>query len=406
MYFLGNFGNFEPFLYRYWVEKMIDTIDFNTSDFDIDLSKNAQSSYPLLVSKMKQLPLEQREEPFLLVDKNGVVVHGVSLATVKPIRDTGIFEIKNYPGKDGAPQARLHFRCSVPHFTSGDNFYTSTKGDMRLFEKEVEKEFSEMGIYCNVQEAALSRLDCTKNADMLYTPSTYMPVIKHASIKSEKGIAFSKETGTQTLTVSSTKHNQLCVYDKILCMQNLGHDIPKQIQGHNILRVEQRYTDKKTIFAKTGMQCLHDIYKEYDNLEPVYKTELEKLVFHNQEQKQNVQCIDIGQIAIECYQKSMQARAQNKKVHWVNLLWNTLLFKGAQNAVEQLVQYGIENLLNQVQEIRLLNNQKYETVKNMKTYDKKKFEKFIAQFNQYRATDLEQVSFMDLYQELQEKLLA
>ena len=261
---------------------MLDTLEFITKDFGLDLEVNALSKYPLVLKYVSLSPLcTNMEQPFLIKDINGHKVYGHSLVLQEPFKNTGILSIGAWE-TNHVVETWLRFRCSLPNYLYGVNFYTGNHGDLMRFKKELEKDFKEIGIYVNASAMRLSRLDLTKNVELNYPVPYYLQTLKQCANNIKNAVVFSKEVNTQTFTANKTKHNQVCAYNKLDCMENNQETIPIEIRNKNVLRVENRFLKKETVKAHTGFVRMNDLLDGYELVNGIYRKEVEKILFNGQ----------------------------------------------------------------------------------------------------------------------------
>ena len=113
----------------------------------------------------------------------------------------------------------------------GDNFKTMGRGDtQRAIEKLSDT------LHLPIDKASVLRLDVAQNIITKHPPEVYMNhlgVLKYASRLMQPSGLYYKQAG-----------GQLCFYDKNREQKSKRKPIPELYEGRNVLRYEQRYTER------------------------------------------------------------------------------------------------------------------------------------------------------------------
>lgn len=121
----------------------------------------------------------------------------------------------------------------------GDNFQTLGRGDTQ---RAIESLSDALHIPMN--KATVTRLDIAQNFITRYPPEVYLShlgILKYATrLQEPNGIYYSQTGG------------RLCFYDKNREQRNNKEPIPELYEGRNVLRYEQRYTNRIASQLKVG----------------------------------------------------------------------------------------------------------------------------------------------------------
>lgn len=113
----------------------------------------------------------------------------------------------------------------------GDNFQTLGRGDVQ---RAIEK-LSDT-LHVPMDKAAVTRFDVAQNFICKHPPTVYinhLGVLKYATrLQEPSGLYYHKTNG------------RLCFYDKIKEQKGNGEPIPELYRGRNVLRYEQRYSQR------------------------------------------------------------------------------------------------------------------------------------------------------------------
>lgn len=113
----------------------------------------------------------------------------------------------------------------------GDNFQTMGRGDTQRAMERLSD-----ALHVPMSKATVTRLDIAQNFITRYPPEVYLNhlgMLKYATRLQEPNGVYYKRTG-----------GRLCFYDKNREQKNNREPIPELYEGRNVLRYEQRYTNR------------------------------------------------------------------------------------------------------------------------------------------------------------------
>lgn len=123
----------------------------------------------------------------------------------------------------------------------GDNFKTMGRGDtQRAIEKLSDS------LHLPMSKATVTRIDVAQNFILKHPPEVYinhLGLLKYATRLQEPSGLYYQQTG-----------GRLCFYDKVKEQRNHREPIPDLYDGRNVLRYEQRYTNR--IASQLGVQAV------------------------------------------------------------------------------------------------------------------------------------------------------
>ena len=375
---------------------MIDTIQLTTNDFEFDSIKNGQSKNPFKVDKKSEsLNLnEDNENHTILIDSNNRELKGVRIHNTQPLRDTAIIQISNMSFQKGVSVPCLSVRLSAPKYLNGLNNYTATFSDVVRLEKELSKDLEDLGIKTNLKNANIARLDITTNTETKYPMSYYLPIIKRAETKKLK----SREYGQSTLLLGN-QTRQLCLYDKLDCMNEHQETIPTEWQGLNILRTEYR-TLKYQANKKQGFSNFSDLlsHEQYEQTKEIHKKRVREFLFNNRDSMTAEHATDIYQI----FQTEFQSAEKINKDTISKAIIKCAVAKVGDIVAEMSL--AETELLFLYEQIQIRKGVNPSVVKVQKNRIKKTFEDFL--FSAKENASLNTIQISDLWNELYEKLCA
>ena len=121
----------------------------------------------------------------------------------------------------------------------GDNFQTMGRGDtQRAIEKLSDT------LHVPMSKATVTRLDIAQNFITRYPPEVYLNhlgILRYATRLQEPNGVYYSQTG-----------GRLCFYDKNREQKSRREPIPELYEGRNVLRYEQRYTNRIASQLKVG----------------------------------------------------------------------------------------------------------------------------------------------------------
>jgi hypothetical protein len=123
----------------------------------------------------------------------------------------------------------------------GDNFKTMGRGDtQRAMEKLSDS------LHLPMDKATVTRIDVAQNFILKHPPEVYinhLGLLKFATRLQEPSGLYYQQTG-----------GRLCFYDKVKEQRNHREPIPDLYEGRNVLRYEQRYTNR--VASQLGVQTV------------------------------------------------------------------------------------------------------------------------------------------------------
>ncbi len=170
---------------------------------------------------------------------------------------------------------KIFLQISLPKFFKGNNFKPTDLYNLKSDLKKIEKYLKEkVGIYTNILNATISRLDTFLNLKTKYTFKTYNEILSNLKLSRYKNFEYA---GT-TFLYKNTQA-QICIYDKREEMKN--QDIELKYSG-NFVRIENRLLKKKKILDSLGYV---EVSKMPDNLSIIketYKNNIETKIFRDE----------------------------------------------------------------------------------------------------------------------------
>lgn len=160
----------------------------------------------------------------------------------------------------------LNINLSLPKIhNKGNNLNSITQNETGEVLKYVQKELRNNDVHCNIFEGTPTRIDLFKN---IYTDEpmpTYAPIFNVLNGRRVKD----KTTYGATGYLFKNTIMQYAIYDKIEEMQSKKIDV--SVYPSNIVRFEQRFTDKRKISKATGFNNVREILKRYKELPGIYE---------------------------------------------------------------------------------------------------------------------------------------
>lgn len=147
---------------------------------------------------------------------------------------------------------------------------------------DVEQTIKEAGISTNLFNAKVSRVDITKQAEMIGLARDYLEHYDYLSAKFGRNVE-RKKCNTDYYLLKGGRKWQLCGYDK-------GAEQTKEAKiPTRYLRNELRFFGVKTIKDYAGIYTANDLINGSSNLTKTYNSFLEKRVFNRWQQGQQLQ---------------------------------------------------------------------------------------------------------------------
>lgn len=283
--------------------------------------------------------------------------------------------------KTGIPY--LVIQSSLPKLIHGRNVFTITGREFKESIRLLDTDLKQRGIYFNIYDSLISRLDITRNANIENPFRDYMPIFKVLELVRRT----KKEIGT-TFQYENTQE-EFVIYDKIEEMKHNGvdtSDLPK-----NILRSEYRMIKARKVKSTLGFYITNELIKNYDILENVYNLKMEKNIFKLKEmdflhiEKQGTWNELLSKFNEYVKDKSMNTKTKNSFMRYV----------GEKYLIKR---YGLENVLD-----LMTYGSSYANDKSLKTFERKK-RKELQQI-QIEMEFEENKTLWQLYKEIENKLL-
>ena len=166
---------------------------------------------------------------------------------------------------------KIIVQLSLPKFFNGNNFKSTNLYDLKKHLKKIEKYLNTIGIYTNILDANLSRLDTFLNLPTKYSFKSYNQILSNLRLSRLKNFEYA---GT-TFLYKNTQH-QICIYDKIKELEN--QNINLNIKG-NFVRIENRLLKKKKILDSLGYFKVSDLENRLSEIKENYETTISNKIF-------------------------------------------------------------------------------------------------------------------------------
>lgn len=163
---------------------------------------------------------------------------------------------------------------SVPKVAHGGNYYpTDHKGTVAALQA-VQKHLDDVGIKCNVQRAAIGRLDAAQTMTMREPFAGYAPVLSRLKGKRVQQV----QLGT-TFRWGNTRW-ETCAYDKL---EELRH-LKQSVAGlpPNSLRMELRALKAAKVREMFGFSTVAELLDGLDHVRAVYRGQMESQLFRHE----------------------------------------------------------------------------------------------------------------------------
>lgn len=372
----------------------IDTIQFNTSDFELDICENHLSKYPFTLIPNKIPPMYSANmEQFqndLIIDKNGIQIKGLRLQNTEPMKETGIVQISSFTNpKTNTNTPFLKVACSVPKYMNGQNFYTSNKTEYKRFLEQVETDLREIGIKTDVKNCSVSRLDLTENVFTDFPYFEYLPILNNSQSERYKCRDYGKST-----FLCGNHSRQVCCYDKIDCMKELEENIPTEIINENVFRCENRLL-KKDVIQKYDIITNQNIITNFDSMKDIYKENVKKILFNNSAEILKQDCKN--------FDSNFERYLQSGNTRFETFITDCLLSE-SKNVIETL-RNNLEHYLELEKFFNESNGMGKDSIKSIKARHKKKWTETLNQMLGKLVQNGQNIPLEQLYNELYEKLL-
>lgn len=197
---------------------------------------------------------------------------------------------------------RIICQLSLPKFFLGNNFRATNLYDLEKHLKQIEKYLKTIGIYTNILNANLSRLDSFLNLKTKYTFKTYNQILSGLKLSRLKNFEYA---GT-TFLYKNTQA-QICIYDKMNELNN--QNINLGLKG-NYVRIENRLLKKKKIMDSLGYFRLSELPGRYDEIKKNYKNNIETKLFSIKEKDNLIDGKSLTKQAIKDYLLQLQKKSK------------------------------------------------------------------------------------------------
>lgn len=172
---------------------------------------------------------------------------------------------------------KIFCQLSLPKFFNNNNFKATNLYELEKHLKKIEVYLKTIGIYTNILQAKLSRLDTFLNIKTKYVFKSYSDIFSGLNLSRYKSFEYA---GT-TFLFKNTQ-TQICIYDKIKELENQNIDF--KING-NYIRFENRLLKKKKILDSIGTFELNQLSEHLKYLKENYKQTIESKIFLSDKQK-------------------------------------------------------------------------------------------------------------------------
>lgn len=244
---------------------MIDTLHLTLTDLEI-------SSGNLTIEEPKwNLRTNEKEASFdLFVDKKT----GEVIRAKKAYLNSDKFNITIFPNHFSLISPDLKSICklslSVPRYAKGKNTDPVSVDEFKEVLKHLEYTLRENGIFTNIDNSEVSRVDLFKMIKTKYEFNDYLPVL---SLLEFQRIKNHRDYGTTLLNHNSQR--QYAIYDKVE-EENIKSKIAKIInhdynKKHDKTRFEYRLLKSKSVKSQIGFSKTKDFHENYSEVQkPFY----------------------------------------------------------------------------------------------------------------------------------------
>lgn len=287
----------------------------------------------------------------------------------KAIYNAPNFNLTIKPSPQGVVYAIVTF--SVPKVATSSNYTPADEPTLKEALKILQSDLTSIGIKTNVQNAALKRVDVTKNIVVDENIRSYLQLVKSLPCK------FKDEWDYGSTLLLKNGQQQICIYDKLVEMAY------KKINADGLpstLRFEQRFKTRAKVNNYLGMKYVKDIVGNLDYVEQRYKDSMESNIF-------KLDTFDFKSTSTEKHRAEMEAMKPKHK----SLLQHTLMRLGYESLENKEVFLEIFN--------EVANN------KVAKCRAKKLFHELQMEVMSLEELPKGKVGDARLYQELKKKVL-
>ena len=238
---------------------MLDTVKVFTTDFDV--KDDAKITIQPASINYQTGEVNNR---FLFRDSSGVDVKG-SRAYI----NDDVFNFTVKPDDMGLGVLGL-LQFSPPKVLTGDNYYTLNDSQLLESFKVLQDRLDDSGIRVDLGACRVSRLDACRNAYTEYPFEVYAPLLQNITMARQER----RDYGSTYLWHNGQR--QVCVYDKNVEVNNRKGDLSNY--PDNTIRFEYRLLKGRSVKRATGIETISDI-KDTSTIREVYKKAMAKNIF-------------------------------------------------------------------------------------------------------------------------------
>jgi len=220
--------------------KVIDTLKLMLSDYEVSPESSLRvqpASYEVATGEKVEFPLFRNEAGTFYGSKAYLNTENWNL-TLKPL-----------PAGTRGVGAFLQF--SVPKNYYGSNYFSVGEAGTRAALKKVEGELDQSGVFTNLEEAELSRVDTFKNIEPEEPFSSYFSLF--SLLKARKA----QQRGYGTTFLVSNSSQEFCVYDKLQEMREHGLETSELPET---MRFEHRALKKEKVRSLYGFTSVSELF--------------------------------------------------------------------------------------------------------------------------------------------------
>jgi len=243
---------------------MIDTIKLFIEDYSIKDDAN-------LIVQPASIDYKTGKE----INSYSLIVkeNNTSISGSKAYLNTDFFNFTIKPiGKSENKSVAAFLQFSIPKIYNGSsNYYPVSSSNARAVIQRVEKELQSNGVFTDLSQAKLSRVDLFKNVISEYDFLSYIALFRLLKASRQEQRIY----GTSLLWHNS--QHEISVYDKLKEMRN--RNLIVDLYPSNTIRFEYRLLRSKKVKNIIGANKLIDLLDSYNLLEDVYQKALKKTIF-------------------------------------------------------------------------------------------------------------------------------
>ena len=190
----------------------------------------------------------------------GTTTSGTLIQGQRAFLNHRLFRLDMVNHGDG-PDAFLSF--SAPKIFHGDNFHSLSGEQIVAVFGRVQLLLEEEGVYADVEQARLSRLDIFDNVETDLPPELYFRLLEHLRFKRMRSLSYA------TTQLWSNRQWALVVYDKIAEMESRGCHVAGL--PPRVLRFELRLLKKKKIKQVLGFDTVPELLSGFDRVRDCFR---------------------------------------------------------------------------------------------------------------------------------------